>query len=205
MTVLKTAAPAFLSVPNNHIKRVLIEGKVHSVDGPQCVIAFDQVAGLAMGMDVTLYADVRGKFFQQAAKVVSESAAEGSVLIVFETIGDPVSAEQRGSYRTITVLLDYPVQVDRIAGCTLADVSPEGVGIITPKPLTVGSLVDVNLQVENQTVTERMKVQGLKILPNGKMRFGLFIPSKSSPSRAKLQKIATYFQRVQLRRLSGAA
>ena len=203
--MFKTTAPAFLAVPNPQNKRVLVEGRTTAVEPAAVSIEFEHIAGLPPGEDVTLFAEVRGKFFQQGAKVGAETFENGHTTVAFELVGEPVSAEQRGSYRTSAVTLNVPIGVDRLAGCLLADVSPEGVGVITPKPLTVGAMVDVVLEVEPFRVTEKMKVQTAKLLPSGKMRFGLFVPGRGSPSRNTLQKLASHLQRVQLKRLSGAA
>ena len=203
--MLTTNAAAFLAVPNERNSRVLIEGKVILIDGSRCVIQFDGLPAVAVEADVSLYAEIRGKFFQQAARVTAAPTAESPLQIEFSTIGDAVSAEQRGSFRTTTVMLGLPVKIDRIAGCILADVSPEGVGVLTPKPLVIGTMVDVALEIEGMSVAGKMKVQSAKILPSGKMRFGLFVVDKRSEARRTLEKIAGQTQRMQLRRLSGAA
>ena len=203
--MFKLAAPAFLAVPNADNKRVLVEGTAMQVAADSCAIAFEAVAGLAVGTEVTLFAEVRGKFFQQAAAVSGEVFECGRTTLAFALVGEPVSAEQRGSFRTGCVMLGVPVGVDRIAGCTLADVSPEGVAVISPKPLTVGQTVDVTLEAEGFRVVERMRVQGLKVLPSGKLRFGLLLPGKTSPGRRTLEKLSGHLQRLQLKRLSGAA
>lgn len=200
------AAPAFLAVSNEQNQRLLVEGTVTAVSAEAVTIAFEQVAELVAGAEVTLYADRRGKFFQQGATLaVAAVVEENRTLLTFTLVGDAVSAEQRGNFRTSAVTLNVPVGIDRLPGCVLADVSPEGVGVISPKPLVVGSTVEVTLIVDGFGVTERMKVQGAKTLPSGKLRFGLYVPGKFSAGRRTLEKMASHLQRVQLRRLSGAA
>ena len=210
--MLTTNAAAFLAVPNEKNDRVLIECKTILSDGKRCVLQFEALPAVAAGADVSLFAEVRGKFFQQAARVTVAPVVPADVADVasatqveFELIGDAVSAEQRGSYRTAAVMLGIPVAVDRIAGCILADISPEGVGIIAPRPLTIGTMVDVALEIEGLKVAAKMKVTSAKILPSGKLRFGLFVPDKRSEARRMLEKIAGKTQRLQLKRLSGAA
>lgn len=203
--MFKLATPAFLAVPNADNKRVLVEGATVRVADGTCAIAFEAVAGLVTGTEVTLFAEVRGKFFQQGATVAGESYDGGKTTVTFTLIGEAVSAEQRGSFRTGCVMLGVPVGVDHLAGCTLADVSPEGVAVISPKPLTVGQTVSVTLEAEGFRLIERMKVQGQKVLPSGKLRFGLLLPGKTSPGRRTLEKLSGHLQRLQLKRLSGAA
>lgn len=203
--MFKLTLPAFLAVPNQENKRVLTEGKVKSLEAGKVQIEFEQAAGLAAGTEVTLFAEQKGKFFQQAAVVTAEATENTLTTLSFDLVGDPVSAEQRGSYRTSAVTLNLPVSIDRLAGCVLADVSPEGLGVISPKPLTVGSTVEVTLHMEAFSIQDKMKVLCSKTLPSGKLRFGLYVPGKTSQSRRTLEKMAGHLQRVQLRRLSGAA
>jgi hypothetical protein len=203
--VLSKTSPVHLSVPNAENKRVLYEGRVIDLDGQRVVAEFDQTLTLAEGSEVMLFAEVRGKFFQQGATVTQQRQDTPLTTIEFHTKGDPVSAEQRGSYRTSVVTSKVPVRIDRIAGCVLADISPEGVGVICPKPLTIGTTVDVAFDFEGQTIAGRLRVQSVKMLPNGSLRFGLFVAEKRDPLRARLATLASLAQRMQLRRLSGAA
>lgn len=203
--MLSKASPVYLSIPNEQNKRVLHEGRVVDLDGPRVVIEFDEALTPSDGMEVMLFAEVRGKFFQQGAKVTQERQDTPRTTIEFHTVGDPVSAEQRGSYRTSVVSWKIPVKVDRIANCSLADVSPEGVGVITPKPLTIGTTVEIAFDFDGHAISGKFRVQSVKILPNGSLRFGLHVPERRDPIRVQLQQLASHAQRVQLRRLSGAA
>lgn len=201
--MLSLTNPAFISIPNPQNQRVLHEAVVLELDGRRVVL---EIAGLSAAPEgeVTLFAEVRGKFFQQGATVTVVRQAS-PLQIEFHTVGDPVSAEQRGSHRTSVIAMEIPVGIDKIAGCVLADVSPEGVGVICPKSLTVGTTVHVSLMCQGIHIDTPLRVQTVKILPSGKLRFGLFLADKRSPARAQLQKLAGLMQRLQLKRLSGAA
>jgi hypothetical protein len=203
--MLKLNATAYLCVPNPDNERVLIEAQVTGMEMPQAVFSFVEVPVLEAGAEVVLFAEVRGKFFQQGGQVVSSEIIEGKTLVRVQTMGEPVSAEQRGTYRVSAVTLNLGVKIGTLAGCVLADVSPEGVGVIVPKPLTVGSTVDVDIQVDAFRIAARFRVQGVKILPSGKLRFGLFLPDPRCDARRTLEKLAGHLQRTQLKRLSGAA
>ena len=203
--MLKLNTAAYLSVPNPDNERVLVEAQVTLIEFPQAVLSFVEVPAFESGAEVVLFADVRGKFFQQGAQVVSTEVVEGKTLVRVQTVGEPVSAEQRGTFRVSAVTLGLGVKIGTLVGCVLADVSPDGVGVIVPKPLTVGSTVDVELQVDAFRIAARFRVQGVKILPSGKLRFGLFLPDPRSDARRTLEKLAGHLQRTQLKRLSGAA
>lgn len=203
--MLSKLSPVYLSVPNAQNQRILHEGRIIDLDGPRVVAEFDQVLTSAQGSEVMLFAEVRGKFFQQGATVTQQRQDTPVTTIEFQTQGEPVSAEQRGSYRTGVVTSKVPVRIDRIAGCMLADISPEGVGVICPKALTIGTTVEVGFDFEGQTIAGKLRVQSVKTLPNGSLRFGLFVAEKRDPLRARLAALANFAQRMQLRRLSGAA
>jgi hypothetical protein len=201
--VLSLNASAFLAIPDPQNKRVLHEGKVIKIDDTRVVLQLEQALTAELG-DVTLFANKRGKFFQQAATLVSIGSAI-PMTVELQTIGEPVSAEQRGSYRTCVISWCIPVHVNKLTNCQLADVSAEGIGVICPKPLTVGTMVDVALDVDGMKILGQLKVQTAKIMPSGKLRFGLFVPDRRSETRQQLQKLAAYMQRAQLKRMSGAA
>lgn len=203
--MLSRATPVHLSIPNSQNKRVLHEGRVVDLDGRRVVIEFDDAITTTDAMEVMLFAEVRGKFFQQGATVTQVRQDTPLTTIEFHTVGDPVSAEQRGSYRTSVVSWKVPMKVDRLAGCTLADISPEGVGVITSKPLTIGTTVDIAFDFDGHAIAGKFRVQSVKILPSGALRFGLHVPERRDPMRVRLQQLASHAQRVQLRRLSGAA
>jgi hypothetical protein len=203
--VLSKATPVYLSVPNTQNKRVLHEGRVVDLDGRRVLIEFDEAMSPAAGAEVMLFAEVRGKFFQQGATVTQERQDTPRTTIELHLVGDPVSAEQRGSYRTSVVSWKIPVRVDRLVNCTLADISPEGVGIITPKPLTIGTTVDIAFDFDGHAISGKFRVQSVKITPSGALRFGLHVPERRDPIRVQLQQLASHAQRVQLRRISGAA
>ncbi len=203
--MLSKSSPVYLAIPNAQNKRLLHEGRVLEIDARRVVIEFDDAIAPTAGSEVMLFAEVRGKFFQQGATVTQPRQDAPRPTIELHTVGDPVSAEQRGSYRTSVIAWKVPVKVDKLVGCMLADVSPEGVGIISPKPLTVGTTVNVGLDFEGHVITGPFRVQTAKILPTGAIRFGLFVSENRSPMRAQLQRLSGHVQRAQLKRISGAA
>lgn len=203
--MLNKVSPAFLCLPNAQNKRVLHEGKVLDLDGRRVVIEFDDTLTAGSGAEVLLFAEIRGKFFQQGATITQQRQDAEKSTIEFHTVGDPVSAEQRGSFRTTVVTWRIPVRVDKLVGCTLADISPEGFGIICPKPLTIGTTVQASFDFDGHVISGPFRVQAVKMLPNGTMRFGLFATDGKSPARGQLQRLAGHAQRLQLKRLSGAA
>ncbi|MGN6506797.1 MAG: hypothetical protein ACTHM6_14680 [Tepidisphaeraceae bacterium] len=203
--MFKANAAAFLIHSDVHRHRVLIEGWVHRVEPTGCVVVFEADAMPKCGPEVTLCAEVDRRLHQQTAVVTAEQCVEGRVWIEFALLGEPVLAERRGSYRTCTRWLRPTCTVERMVACLVNDVSPDGIGVIPPRPLTAGALVEVCLDIDGIRVHEMMKVQTPKLLGDGTVRFGLHIGRKNHAARAALQRIAAYFQLEQIRRMTAAA
>jgi hypothetical protein len=197
----------FLLVPNKRNKRVLLPGVVHELDGTRAIVRFEEPIHLELGQQATIFAEVRGKFFQQGitVEVLHNGADAAAPLVELTVVGEPVSAESRGSYRVGVAATDLYAQVGRLSACHVVDVSPEGCAVICPRALMIGTVVEVHFEFEGHVASGDMRVQTAKELKNGDLRFGLFAFEKRSALRASLQKISAALQRAQLRRLAGAA
>jgi hypothetical protein len=222
MIMLSVNRPCFLLIPNERNERILQRGIVVQLNGNDAVIQFEKPVGLKAGDETTLAAEVRGKFLQQGVNVVAMGAAAerpttGSTappalpspgcMISVTCVGEPVSAEKRGSFRVSVAAAagDITARVGKQKDCHLADVSPEGCGIVCPESLTVGQTVNVAFTFQGITVEAPMRVQTARQLRNGRVRVGLFVPDKTSPARRALEKLSMLMQRLQLQRLAGAA
>ncbi|HEY1629553.1 MAG TPA: PilZ domain-containing protein, partial [Tepidisphaeraceae bacterium] len=169
----------------------------------------EEPIALADGTNTSVFAEWLGRFFQQGIQIIADNVVAGAApvattMIRFTRVGEPVSAESRGSYRVGVAAQQVYALVDE-QRCQVVDLSPEGCAVISVKPLTVGGMVDVSLTFEGVEVAGPMKVQTVKILRNGSQRFGLFATDKKSKTRASLQKLSSLMQRMQLKRFAGAA
>jgi hypothetical protein len=197
-----------LWVPAVHKSRVLIRGCIDEVgDGGTTVVArFEEQVSPEVNSDVQLYVEFRGKFFQQGARVVEILDAGEQPQLKFTRVGDPVSAESRGSYRVSTAAAQIKAKIAKRAGAfSVVDVSPEGFAIILNDAPLCGSMLEVNWDFEGVKVEGSARVQTIKPLPNGTFRVGLLAADKQSPMRRSLERLSIALQRAQLRRLSGAA
>ena len=206
--MLGVGTTMFLLIPNASNKRVLYPGKVTESDGLQFVSEFDEsiTARLpAAGTEMIAYGEMRGKFYQQGATVVELRAGEAKPVIVFARSGDPVSAEQRQTFRVSVALSGIVAKVGDEHGCQVVDLSPEGFGVISSKELKLGSLINVSMALDGQAIANAARVQTAVKRPDGTYRYGLLIANRKDPARRILEQASSAMQRLQLRRLSGAA
>lgn len=198
--------PCFISLPSQTNQRVLIPGKAIALENnTQCTIEFEESIELATEGDVTLYAEWRAKFHQQAGKVIGPVEGAAKPTFNFSRAGEPVNCESRGCYRVSVVSQGYTGAVGPQKTTLLADVSVEGISVITPKPVKLGTMIEVAFRVEDVVIAGLLRVQGEKTLPDSRLRYGLYAFEKKSPIRKSLESLSAILQRGQLRRLARAA
>ena len=203
--IFEITKPCFLLVATPSNKRLLKAGHVLELGSDNVVIEFEDLLLPPVEADTTLLAHVRGKFFQQAAKVLSHRPDAAKPTAEFQLIGEAVSAEQRGSYRISVINAEIHARVGRLTQCPVADVSPEGLSVICGQQLDIGSSVEVEFMAEGVIISGTFRVQSVKPLSPSRSRYGLFAPDKHGETRRSLEKLSGIMQRYQLKRLSGAA
>ena len=202
--------PVYLLVPNESNERVLHPGRVLGLPADDAVlIGFDRAVAPAVGSDVNVFFENRGKFLQQSGTIVAANAPESvegvAQSIVFRRVGDAVSAESRGSYRVNVADLAMTARVENDRKCTLVDISPEGIGLIAKKNHRLGTAVRVTLDYEDQHLEGMARVQTVRPLKDGSFRCGLLVPSTEDDMRHALRKITAIAQRKQLHALRQSA
>lgn len=203
--MLAAGTEMFLLIPDDSNGRILHPGKVIESDATSFVAEFDTAISPAIGSDVNTYGEVRSKFFQQGATVTEIRQATPKAIVAFARAGDPVSAENRQTFRVSVISANIIAKVGKEKNCPVVDVSPEGFGVIAKAEFKVGILVPVEFQHAGNVVSAPARVQTIKPRPDGKFRYGFLAPDKKSEARRSLQQITSLMQRIQLRRLAGAA
>jgi len=204
--MLECGTPMYLLLNTDGKERVLRLGKVITTSPAAFTAEFEETVPCAVGTDMIVFAESRGRFFQQGVSVAQIQQADTKVVIDFARVGDVVSAEQRQTFRVSVVTTGMVAVVDKEAGCHVVDLSPEGFGAIVEKSLALGSVVPISVTYEGKVAfIASARVQTIKILPDGSRRYGFLVPDKKSPARKAMQDISSTLQRAQLRRLSGAA
>jgi hypothetical protein len=204
--MLLVGNPVYLLVPSPSKKRILHPGEVIESDATSFVGKFGDPIAPATESDVNAFCEVNGKFFQQGAVVmeIRPDPGPGSV-IALRRNGEPVSAENRQTYRVSTVITDFTAQIDKLPSCPVVDISSDGFDALVSERLNLGSVVKVKVIAEGNTVESAARVQTAKERPSGETRYGFLIPRSNLAARNSLQKISVEMQRLQLKRLRGAA
>ncbi|HQY89299.1 MAG TPA: hypothetical protein PK402_11615 [Tepidisphaeraceae bacterium] len=198
--------PAFLMIPGESKKRILHPATVCELNDGKVFCVFDEsLLPMKVGTEVMLYADVRGKFTQTGATLVSAGEVDGKLVCSFAPVGDPVSAESRGSYRISIIADNVTATLGKFSACPVADVSPEGFSLLLDISLPVGSTFDATINAGETSLTGKVRLQTVKQLPTGQFRYGLLAFETKSPFRKSLQKLSMDMQRSRLKRMSRAA
>lgn len=204
--MLKNNAPCFIALaPGNDDRRTLVAATVRDVNGDQITLATADSVELKAGGEVVVFAEHDGKFQKQSAKVTRVDSSGGRSISATLT-GRPAACDTRGSYRVNVASQNLPIVVGKQPNCVVADVSPEGLGVITPAPLTVGDTVDVDLSVESIYARGTLQVVSERKVEGGKFRYGLRAPGdKKSGIRKSLDAVTNLLHRRQIQRLARAA
>lgn len=203
--MFRVGKPCFLLVTTASNQKILKVGKVLEADDQNVTVEFEEQVAPAVGEPATLYAEKSTKFFQQPVTTIMDCGGVGKPTYSFMKVGQPVSAEQRGTYRVSVVSANLPARVGKMRHCQLADVSPEGVAVICQNGLAIGQSVEVEFVVEGITLYGALRVQTAKTLTPTKTRYGFLAPEPKSVMRRSLERVASTMQRYQLKRMSGAA
>jgi hypothetical protein len=203
--MLEAGNPMFLLIPSPSNERVLHPGSVIESDRASFVARFEDGIAPVIGADLNAFCEVRGQLFQQGATVIEFREQGDCPVIAFKRSGEPVSAENRQTYRVSISTSNITAKVDKERSCLVVDVSPEGFAVIAAKKYTLGSLVECSFSYEETTVTATARVQAMQVKKDGKLRYGLLVPRSNVVARKSLQQISAAAQRVQLRRRRGAA
>ncbi len=188
-------------------KRVLHAAKIVGMEDGSFTAEFEE-SDLAAQTDqnLVLFYDVKRKFVQQPALVLSVEESEPKLVITMKTTGEMASAEGREYYRVSTVLSDLTIDIEGEGACDLMDVSATGLAIASNDTHGIGQLLSLSLDLEGCMHKGRACVQSIQELHDGRTRYGLLCIAEETSKeslRQGLCKLSMMVQRQQLQRLSG--
>lgn len=193
----------FLVLPSQTKERILHPGKVGECDLQTFVSEFEDSLNVSVGDEVIAYAELRGKFMQQGARIIEVRSSEPVSVMAFDRIGTPVSAESRELYRVCTVSSNMIGMVGKCDLGPVVDVSSAGFAMIAMGNYQIGSVVPVTVNFEGRTLSGTALVKTAKPRFDGKTRYGFLAVEHTA--RKELEKMSMTIQRTQLRRMAGAA
>ncbi len=186
--MLAAGTEMFLFIPDDANGRILHPGKVIESDATSYVVQFDTAIAPPPGSDVNAYGEVRGKFFQQGAKVAAIREAAPKAIIAFTRAGEPVSAENRQTFRVSVISANIVAKVGKEKNCPIVDISPEGFGAIAKAELKVGTLVPVEFQHANHIVSALRAFRRSKPAPTASSATAFSPPTKRATPDARFSR-----------------
>ena len=202
--MLSNESGFFLRIPDESDERVLHPATVVEVQDKIYTAQLEEPdLPLSAGQNVLLYYEIDRKFMQQAARIDAVMQVEPEAIIGLETIGEPMSAEERQWYRVSTILTDLSAKIDSEELCRIQDVSTVGFAVLARDRHFVGSAVTATVQHEGKRYSGSATVQSVREIGDGWCRYGLACAGDKQGG-AELSKclhtITMAIQRQQLRR-----
>jgi hypothetical protein len=196
----------FLNFPHEAEERVLHPAKVIEAGDPGYTAELNEPdLPFVAGQDVFIYFDHRRKFMKQAVRIDAVLQTEPKVVIGFQTVGEPMSAESREWYRVSTALAGLNAGFGDEKSCRLLDVSSVGLAVEARQRYRIGDVVTITLEFEGKQYSGQGRIQSIRELEKGKIRYGVHsIDDKTTGGdlHKGQQIISAALEREQLRRLA---
>ena len=221
---MKANDEIFVHVPGEGAQRILHPGRrlAELSEGRSGVrVQMLKDLGVGEGTDVFLLFEQARTFLQQPARVCARAEAESAPdpipeatdagaaeaepracgpVLDLETLGDPVSAESRQSYRVSALGADIEATFAGEAHCPVLDVSATGLALYAKETVALGSRQEIVLSFDGREIAGMIVVQSIRDMGN-KFRYGALCVDGAL--REELGGVNLAIQRQQLRRMSG--
>jgi len=204
--MLASDTKVFLNLPRGSRRHVLHPARIKEAGTRGYTAELDESdVLLGPGQDLFVYYYLKHKFVKQPARVDAVMQTEPTLVVGFQTTGEPMPGEGRESFRVSTVMADLTATVGAETECRLLDVSSTGFAVEATQRYEVGQVVSVTLRYQERQFSGRAQVQSIRELDLGKIRYGLHaVEDRTSGGdlRKGQQYISAAVEREQLRRLS---
>lgn len=165
----------------------------------------DEQLSVDEGQEILIFFLRGHEFLQQAATIDKVIEREPYLVIEFEMIGKPVSAESRQEYRVSTHGADMSVEIGDENDCQLLDIGCGGFSAAASEQYEIGNILNATLKYEDQEYTGSVSVQSIRAMRDGRTRYGLSCVENAGDANSlakELPKVFMSLQRAQLRRLA---
>lgn len=206
--MIKAGSSVHFREPGISNQRILFHTTVQGADEDSHWIATftEGHPNIAVDQDVLIYFEVKREFMQQPSHIHALEEGEEGLVVTFEPMGDPVSAENRQNYRVSTITADIGARLGSESDCKVVDISSTGFAAVTSKQMEIGETIDTVIHFEGRTCNGIASVQSVREKPGGDFRHGFLSVSHKDGGafQEALNEVSLEVQRSQLRRLSGA-
>jgi len=204
--MLASGTKIFLNLPHGSQRHVLHPATVTKAGKRDYTAQLEEADPiLRPGQDLFVYYYLGPKFVKQPARLDAVGQADPSLVVGFQTTGEPMSAEGRGRFRVSTVMANLTAAVGAEAECTLLDVSTTGFAVEATQRYEIGQIVSVTLRYQDRQFRGKARIQSIRELDLGRLRYGLHaVDDRASGGdlRKGQQHISAAIEREQLRRLA---
>lgn len=141
----------------------------------------------------------------EAAAAVPEKKKEGPIFVI-EPVGDPISAENRQSYRVSTISAGIQARMGGESGLQVQDLSATGFALLADKKYKIGQTVEVAIRYGDEACHGKASIQSFRELESGRLRYGVRAIEEDPHAQTflrTLQRISLAVQREQLARSGG--
>ncbi len=194
----------FLHLPDDEPGAPLHPTRVVDVkDATISCAALAPIDGLTEGGTLTVYFHLDGEFMKQPAAVRGTSV-EDLFVADLELLGEPVSAEQRQTFRVSCVGCDIQATVGDERFCKVVDISATGFAVYADQDLRIGDIVPIVVHYDGKNHAGRASVQSVRRIASRVMRYGLSAVGGTGDKglAGALPRVNAAVQRERMRRTS---
>ena len=205
--MLTIDAAFFLQIPGNSKKRILHPAKIVGfTEGLHTAELEEADLPITAEQEILVFYESNHSFLQQPAWVTDVFEGGPKFMSEFTIIGEPMSAENRQTYRVSAVMTGLTVELGEEKKCPLLDISSTGFSLIAGETYEIGNIVDAVVRYDGKEHKGTVCVQSIRPLSEGRIRYGLHcVNDPKQPSGGMstgLQHVSLSLQREQLRRLA---
>lgn len=215
----------FIQIFDDSGEKTLHPAKIVKV-GEECFTAASTHAAqdLMAGSEGLIFFECDGEFVQQSIRIdavmpegsqseydtsfVCElTEKDYSIAFGFQTIGEPVSAESRQTFRVSTVMANVSANLGDEYGCKVLDVSATGFSLLADQLHEHSTIIEVTLEYDRTQYCGEVRIQNIGQHHTGQYRYGLHLIEEAGGSKDLedgLRHIGMNIQRLQLRRMTGS-
>ncbi len=208
--MLKEGSPVYLGRDDpSGGGRVLRPGTIAAVAQDRCTIGFENSElSIKTGDGCLIYYHEFQEFVQRRVRVEEQSETGPLSRVVMKFIGDAISADTRQEYRVSAINAGLTATFDTEEGCTIQEISMSGLGLVSGRKYSIGQILNVTLQSEDEGFGGRAVVEWIRQLDGDRTQYGLrglFDAKGSDTLRIGLMRFTRAVHRQNLQRVSGAA
>jgi hypothetical protein len=172
-SMFKTGTYILFQEPTSET-RLLRSSTVTETEDEHFTVEFgEEKIRFEVGQELLCYFDGEREFMQQAVRLVELVAEEPQLVARLATVGDPISAESRQTYRVSTISVDIFAKVGEERGLSVQDVSATGFAVNAKGSYPIGTTFPVSITFEDDMYSGVAAIQSVQQLRPGRIRYGL--------------------------------